>query len=83
MKKVKLARLNKASVRRVIKVTALVLSTLICIGSLVVSGFYLTNNILDEHILDFQIAKEVKYCLPVQRCAENNSVNSAKLCYEK
>lgn len=54
---------------------------LICVTFFFLSG--LIGNeatlIIDELLCSI---KEVFTCLPVQQCTENNSVNSAKICWE-
>ena len=74
---------------RIRKILAMSLCFLAIIGLLVVCEY------LDVAFIDSQsvttidelkndgLVKEVNSCLPTQRCAENNSVNSAKICCKR
>lgn len=83
-------RQNKSTRKRIIKVLALSLSVVIAIGLFVIApiiGTSHTNNEATTVISVEQICsadnEEVNTCLPVQQYAENNSVNSTKLCMQK
>ena len=72
---------------RIRKILAMSLCFLAIIGLLVV-GEYLDVAFIDsqsvttiDELKNDGLVKEVNSCLPVQRCTENNSVNSANICY--
>ena len=68
------------------KILAMSLCFLAIIGLLVASEYLEVTFIDNQSVTTIDeskndgLVKEVNSCLPVQRCAENNSVNSANIC---
>ena len=68
------------------KILAMSLCFLAIIGLLVASEYLEVTFIDNQSVTTIDeskndgLVKEVNSCLPVQRCTENNSVNSANIC---
>ena len=77
-------RSKKSTTGRLIKTVALSLGTFIIIWALVINaytpqvGSHAPATVEDLQNGDY--AQEVNFCLTVQQCTENNSVNSANIC---
>ena len=76
--------IRKETLKRNLRILGIILymgvMIYLCSGSTIL--YIIENNRSVEQIIDQADASmEVFDCLPVQRCTENNSVNSAKVCF--
>ena len=83
-------RQRRAAKKRIKQFLVLLFCTGIILVSCIVLGFSSTGNFDIQPTSSVEVQQicradkeEVFSCLPVQRCAENNSVNSAKVCVKR